>query len=191
MKVVKLFKSGNNHLTLQIDTVKLESLQKLLAIKYRAEVGILGASPHNRKDVSVRMATERSATGKGHASETTASTISNVAIGIAHEYGVKGGKSGGWKVPPRSFLWMPLSMYLMDKVNEKASVINRHLNMGDVKSCYDLLGVIGENVVQDAFKNSGPGWPKLKQITIDRKGSSKILIDTGQLRKSITSRVVA
>jgi phage gpG-like protein len=138
------------------------------------------------------MATERSATGKGHASKTEASQLTNVEIGIAHEYGVKGGMSGGWKIPPRSFLFTPLSMHLMDYVNEKASVINRYLNMAEVKNCYDLLGVIAENVVQEGFETGGFGaWPKLKDATIARKGSDSILIDTGQLRKSITSRVVA
>lgn len=191
MKVVQLYKNGRNSMTLNINTTKLEILQKVLGIKYRAEVGILGSSPHNRKPTNPRMATERNATGRGKASSTDASTKTNVEIGIAHEYGVKGSKSGGWKIPPRSFLWMPLSLHLIEYVNQKADVIKRYLNMADVKSCYVLLGIIAENVVQEAFNTGGFGsWEKLKQSTIDRKGSSSILIDTGQLRKSITSRVV-
>lgn len=190
MKSVQFYKSGQNHLTLKIDTAKLEALTKALKIKYHAEVGILGSSSHNRKNAAPRMATERNATGKGRPSDTTASTLTNVQIGIAMEYGIKNKTSGGWQVPARSFLWMPLSMHLMDAVNSKAGVINKYLNMAQVHKCYELLGIIGENVVQEAFKTGGFGtWAKLSPITIARKGSDKILIDTGQLRKAITSRV--
>ena len=190
MKVVQLFKSGNSSMTLQIDTAKLEILQKLLGVKYRVEVGILGNSEHNRKTVGPRMATERSATGKGRASKDTPSQLTNVQIGIAHEFGVKGGQHSGWKIPPRSFLWMPLTMNLMQKVNEKADVINKYLNAAKIKDCYVLLGIIAENVVQEAFAQGGPGWAPLAQSTKDHKGSDEILIDTGQLHKSITSRTV-
>lgn len=192
MRTVQVYRSGKNHLTLQINTVKLEALQKALGIKYRAEVGILGASPHNRKMVGPRMETVRSASGKGRPSQTMASSVTNAMIGAAHEFGVKNTKGAGWRVPPRSFLWMPLTMHLMEFVNAKADVINKKLNMAEVHGCYELLGIIAENVVQEAFKTEGWGaWPKLKPITIQRKGSDHILIDTGQLRKSITSRVVS
>lgn len=192
MKTVQIYKSGQNHLTLKIDTVKLEALSKALGLKYHAEVGILGNSSHYHKATAPRMATERQQHGKhGRPSKTQASTLTNAQIGIMHEYGVKGKTGSGWQVPPRSFLWMPLSMHLMAAVNDKASVINKNLNAADVFKCYELLGIIAENVVQEAFKTGGFGtWPKLAPATIARKGSDKILIDTSQLRRSITSRVV-
>lgn len=193
MKTVQIYKSGQNHLTLKVDTAKLESLSKALGIRYFTEVGILGSSSHNRKAVPPRMATERQQHGKtGKPSQTQSSTLTNAQIGTMHEYGVKSKTSGGWAVPPRSFLWMPLSMHLMQNVNTKADVINRYFNMAQVHKCYELLGIIAENTVQDAFKTGGFGtWPKLAASTIARKGSDKILIDTSQLRRSITSRVVS
>jgi phage gpG-like protein len=188
MKVVQLYKSGQNHMTLKINTVKLEAIQKALGIKYRTEVGILGASEHNRKQIGPRMASERNAKGLAKPSKTDASTLTNAQIGTIHEFG-----SVSRGIPARSFLWMPLSLHLMDEVNKKASVINNHLNMADIFKCYQLLGIIAENVVQEAFETGGFGhWQKLKAATIARKGGSEaILIDTAQLRKSITSRVVA
>lgn len=191
MKTVQLYKSGQNHMTLKINTVKFEALQKALGIKFVTEIGILGASSHNRKATAPRMATERSASGKGHASQDTASTKTNAEIGAMMEYGVKNKTSGGWQVPPRSFLFVPLMMNLMNEVNKKADVFNKYLNMANIHKCYELLGISAENVVQNAFKVSGPGWDPNAPSTIARKGSAKPLIDTGQLRKSITSRVVA
>lgn len=184
MKNVQVYKSGGSSLTLKINTVKLESLSKALGLKYHAEVGILADSSHNRKAVPPRKATERTATGKGRPGDNP-STLTNVEIGKLHEYGSK-----TRNIPARSFLWMPLSMHLMDAVNAKSGVINKYLNMAQVHKCYELLGIVGENVVQEAFKTGGFGtWPKLSPVTIARKGSDKILIDTAQLRKSITSRV--
>jgi hypothetical protein len=55
--------------------------------------------------------------------------------------------------------------------------------MTGVKSAVKLLGVMGEETVQEAFATGGFGqWPALRPRTIQRKGSSRILIDSAQLR---------
>jgi hypothetical protein len=67
----------------------------------------------------------------------------------------------------------------------------RRIRMTGVKSAVKLLGVMGEETVQEAFATGGFGqWPALRPRTIQRKGSSRILIDSAQLRKAVTSRVV-
>ncbi|PHS61072.1 MAG: hypothetical protein COB09_19175 [Thalassobium sp.] len=62
---------------------------------------------------------------------------------------------------------------------------------GNYEKVYALLGVKAEEIVQDGFATGGFGkWPALESSTIARKGSSGILIDTAELRKSVTSDVV-
>lgn len=47
-------------------------------------------------------------------------------------------------------------------------------------------GIQGQNVVRDWFTNSKNNWPENSPLTIARKGSDRPLIDTGELRKSVT-----
>ena len=62
---------------------------------------------------------------------------------------------------------------------------------GGMRGALKTLGVVAEGTIQKAFATGGWGeWPKLSPVTIRRKKSSKILIDTSQLRRSISSRVV-
>lgn len=50
----------------------------------------------------------------------------------------------------------------------------------------EKAGTQGENAVKGWFTNPKNGWAENAESTKKRKGSSKPLIDTGQLRKSIT-----
>lgn len=186
MNTLKLMKNGDSSMTININLDKLELIQKALGGKYRAQVGVLGSSPHNRSVLKPRMATERSAKGIGRPSKSLGADKTNAEIGADHEFG-----NIGRGLKQRSFLWMPLSLYLNDAVQKKAAVFNRLINLADLHQCYATLGIVAENVVQAAFQSGGFGnWPDISAETKARKGSDKILIDTAQLRKSITSRVV-
>jgi phage gpG-like protein len=111
------------------------------------------------------------------------SDLTNGDIGAVHEFG-----SMSQHIPQRSFLRMPLTTRLKDNVSSNWGEII--LRQG-FNSALRKLGVMGENTVQKAFATGGFGiWPKLKPATIARKRSSAILIDTAQLRRSISSRVV-
>ena len=50
----------------------------------------------------------------------------------------------------------------------------------------ERAGTQGENAVKGWFTNPKNSWAENAESTIKQKGSSKPLIDTGQLRKSIT-----
>lgn len=50
----------------------------------------------------------------------------------------------------------------------------------------ERAGTQGENAVKGWFTNPKNNWAENAESTIKQKGSSKPLIDTGQLRKSIT-----
>ncbi len=186
MKTNNIYNKGGLSLSTNVNIGKLELIEKALGKKFRAQVGVLGSSIHNRSVIKPRMATERNAEGIGRPSKSLGADKTNAEIGAEHEFGVV-----SRHLPARSFLWMPLSLHLNDAIQAKASVFNRLMSLAEIPKMYATLGILGENVVQAAFQTGGFGqWQKLSQETIDRKGSEKILIDTAQLRKSITSRVV-
>ena len=108
--------------------------------------------------------------------------ITLAELGAIHEYGVP--ENG---IPQRSFLRVPLQTNLdvlyksLDK-NLKFSKTNTNQALGK-------LGAKGVSIVLEAFKSSGNGtWSPLKPST--RKGTgAKPLIDTGQLRQSMTFKI--
>ena len=113
--------------------------------------------------------------------------IDNPTLGLVHEFG-----SAEHNIPARSFLLMPLMQRLQKRINQIgrgvwAGIINqRGLGHG-----LAVLGVQGEIVVQEAFDSGGFGqWAPNKPATIRRKKSAKPLIDTAQMRKAVSSRVV-
>lgn len=59
----------------------------------------------------------------------------------------------------------------------KPELVTRQLN---------LAGTVAENAARGWFTNPKNGWAPNAPSTIRRKGSSRPLIDTGQLRKAIT-----
>ena len=118
--------------------------------------------------------------------------LTNAQIGFIHEFGVMTGKN---KIPARSFLDMPLRLHLQDYI-DKSETLNGEafeeaLENGELEEYATQVGIVAERVVQDAFRTSGFGnWAPNRPSTILRKGSSKPLIDTGELRRSISSEVV-
>ena len=50
----------------------------------------------------------------------------------------------------------------------------------------NLAGMEGQLASQEWFTNPANGWPANADSTIEMKGSDRPLIDTGELRKSIT-----
>lgn len=108
----------------------------------------------------------------------------NAAILLKHEFG-----SG--KLPIRSVLRVPIILNL-EKYVEKSGFFNMDL----LKECVDMrslklmvakLGIVGEQIVADAFKTRGFGqW---KESNMAFKKNHETLVETGQLRTSITSVV--
>ena len=114
--------------------------------------------------------------------------LTNAEVGVIHEFGAPNAK-----IPERSFLRMPILSRLDDEI--------RTVPAGDWKDLLvssglpGVLRAIGQsavNVIQMAFHTGGFGrWAKLKPATMRRKGSSDILVDSTQLRRSITFAVVS
>lgn len=101
----------------------------------------------------------------------------NADIGFKHEFGVG--------VPQRSFLKISL---LKDR--DKIVKSTQKFLTKNPKKTLELIGVHGQNSVLESFKTEGFGkWKALSERTKEHKKSDKILIDTGQLRQSITFEV--
>jgi phage gpG-like protein len=149
----------------KIDLAGFEKIRETLGKDYYVKVGVLG----NAKNVR---------NGDG---------ITNAEAAVIHIFG-----SVTNNIPPRDFLVMPIETHAKEIVQFlDTSKVKRLITEGKIVDVYKSLGVIAEGYVLGAFASGGYGkWPALKDATVRRKGSSKPLIDTGQLRRSVTSQVV-
>lgn len=113
--------------------------------------------------------------------------ISNPELAIIQEFG-----SVSQNIPPRSFVRMPIQEKQKEILAFAADKKQADLLMaGDKKKALKNLGVFAEGIIQRAFDTGGFGkWAPNKPSTIRQKGSSKPLIDTSELRRAVTSKVV-
>ena len=170
------------HSFVKIDTTGLDNLLTVAEKKYAVRVGILGNKAHAKH----RMETGDLKKHGGHKIGNNASELTNAEIGLRHEKGVK-----SEHLPRRSWLVTPLEDHLPENLNkigeETIEMIIKHQWL----PAYQELGIICEQIIQRGFETGGFGkWKVLSKFTIQQKGSSAILIDTAQLRKSVTSTVV-
>jgi phage gpG-like protein len=113
--------------------------------------------------------------------------VTNAELGAIHEWG-----SFSRNIPPRSFLKMPISTKSEMIMKEATAGTKNLIGTGKIVLLLKRLGHACENVIEQAFDTSGfDSWDANKPETIRRKGSDSPLIDTGQLRRAIASRVVA
>lgn len=157
----------------KLDAENLEKLIKAAASfpNARVKVGVLGPKA-NRVDAGTLHNVEG---------------LNNAEIGLRNEFGVL-----SERIPERSFLRMPLLERLpktLEKVARK-DWITALIQHGKLKLLHNL-GVAGEGAVYDAFATKGFGkWKPNTPYTVMMKGSSRPLIDHGELRQSISSEVV-
>lgn len=116
----------------------------------------------------------------------------NAQIGFTNEFG----KLTGYpKIPERSFIRMPLNLHFNNRLKQKKSLAGKEfekaLKSGKIEDFARKVGLVAEEVIQEAFETRGWGkWPKNAPLTVELKGSDAPLIDTGQLRRAITSKVI-
>lgn len=144
-----------------LNTKGLENVLKMFKSKAIVKVGIIGKD--NRSD-----------------------GLTNSAIGAMHEFGTT-------KMPKRSFLKEPIADNL-DKQLKETGLLNKNTMKTVIKnsSPVDVLkkvGIIAEGIVAEAFATNGYGkWAPWKEGYSNNTGN--ILVDTQQLRNSISSVVV-
>jgi len=183
MKDIKINSPGLKG-SVKLDLTKLEAIEVQLRKRFAVKIGILGASSHNRKVTLNKIVKGKGFTmrAKGKAS----AGITNASIGLIHE---KGSVSKG--IPARSFLYMPLSLKLPGAISKVGPGVMKSLTANNIKIAYAGLGVLAENIVQTGFATHGYGkWAPNAPSTVRQKKSSRPLIDTAQLRRSVTSTVV-
>jgi hypothetical protein len=135
----------------------------------KAMLARLGKSPSVRVGVIGREAQERGKNG--------GSTVGEIAS--YHEFGLG--------VPRRSFIRDYVDQNRL-AITAKIDAIGGRIVGGlDPKKGMDLLGLYLVGEIQDRISDHIP--PPLAESTIERKGSDTPLIDTGQLRSSITHAV--
>jgi hypothetical protein len=100
-------------------------------------------------------------------------------VAAAHEFGAP--KRG---IPERSYLRLTLNTNRPKYVNFNRAVIPRIVR-GQI-GFEQALGMLGEMAKGDVQRFMASNSYQLKPATIKRKGSSRALIDTGNLRQSIT-----
>ncbi len=152
------------------DEIQLKGLEQLLKVLKgkppQIKIGVLGASGRS---------------GKGKESD-------NATIGAVHEYGAP-----NRGIPQRSFLRIPL-MENLQKEMEASGLLDEKameevIKQGTMKPWLEKVAIMAEAVVDDAFETKGNGkWPAWKTPGYTNEGGT-LLVDSGQLRRSITSKI--
>lgn len=179
-----------------IDLSKLEKMREEIEKKYMARVGVLGqktnrvpmitGESHDRYKLRLKKLNQIVKKGFGSFEIRNNQEKTNAEIGLIHEMG-----SLSLHIPRRSFLEMPLTLKLFSYGKVFGDQIMKGIDSGNIRPSYVNLGIKAEQIVQLAFASRGFGqWQENAQSTIERKKSSSPLIDTAQLRRSITSDVV-
>lgn len=123
-------------------------------------------------------------TEKGRSPSSVPTGMTMAQLAMLHEHG-----SSANGLPPRPFMKQTADAN-MDKAKELSRRLYRSMTQGRI-SVYQGLGRLGEWYVGQTKRMLRDGnFSPLKASTVARKRSSRPLIDTGQLRNSVVSRVI-
>lgn len=107
----------------------------------------------------------------------------NASIGAEHEF--------GGKFPQRSFLRVPISENMQKEMDNSGAFDKDALAMvlkeGSPTAWLRKVAIIAERIVAEAFETGGFG--RWKPSNMLRKKNHQTLVETQQLRNSITSEV--
>jgi len=159
----------------KLDLRNLERIQKQLQRKFYTKVGVIGSKAGQHFHVY-----------KDGEKPVKNPDPTNAELGAMHEEGV-----AALNIPPRSWLKMPLALRMPAIFRAIGQKMLDTLDKDNIELAYKKLGVRAEAAIQLAFATRGFGhWAKNAQMTIDLKdGKDSPLINTGQLRQSVTSGV--
>lgn len=110
--------------------------------------------------------------------------LTNASIGAIHELGLGN--------PVRSFLRAPLINHYSKFLKKSGffkngEEIRESLENSSLKPLFEKMAVVAENVVDEAFQTGGFGeW---KPSDMSKKKNNQTLVESQQLRDSITSEV--
>jgi hypothetical protein len=145
------------------NTKELDALIKILSKNPPyTKVGILGSSNNRKEDAN-----------------------DNASIGLKHEFGNEG-------MPERSFLRVPIAEHFEKRMQDAGAFSAESFEAIKKERSFvgfmRKVGMIGVQIVQDAFDTGGFG--KWKPSNMKYKKNHQTLVETQQLRNSIISQVV-
>ena len=110
-----------------------------------------------------------------------------VIYAASNEFGTRT-KNGKVHIPQRSFLRSAIDLNTLEirQFIQEQLFLVLHEEIDD-RTALNKIGVYLVGLVQERISSNIP--PPNKPITVERKKSSKTLIDTGRLRQSITYRI--
>lgn len=152
---------------IKFDTKRLKAIAKQWKKNPYVKVGILAGKDDKRNDGQT-----------------------NTQIAFAHEFGSRG-RYGS--LPERSFLRMPIQDDFPTVFNQYAK--SPEASVDFVRNPKKFLNVVGElalQVIDDAFANGGSSKTKWAELSEQAKATKKvdqILVETGQLRDSISYEI--
>jgi phage gpG-like protein len=149
----------------------------------RVRVGVLGGKTI-RNQVKVEGGKSVNAANKRPKGKFDVST--NAAVGAIHEFGSE-------KMPQRSFLRVPISEKLQERLESAGAFtpdeFSKVVKEASLVPWLHRIAIVAEKIVGDAFATGGFGkWPKWKTKGYENN-TGMLLVDTQQLRNSITSEV--
>lgn len=161
----------------------LDQLVRALGDGQVVRVGILANK--SGRGASGKLRSEKS--GGGHRiDKTQASEINNAELGAIHEFG-----SISRHIPKRSWLRMPIFQNAKIIIDDAAKALPEAVQSGSMTRVLKIIGISAQAQIQKAFASRGFGrWKPDAASTIAAKRSDAPLIDTAQLRRSVTSAVV-
>ena len=152
------------------DTGPVDLAKRLDAMKrLKVRVGVLADAPKK----------EGTRTGKRGRQIQQAATLAQVAA--AHEFGTD-------KIPQRSFIRATVDLKASE-IRAQQESLAAQVIAGKItpEVAMERLGIFTQGLIQARIAEGID--PPLKPATIARKGSSKQLVDSGQLRSSITYQI--
>lgn len=133
----------------------------------------------NIPEVRVGILGDKDARTKGNAK-------SNATIGAKHEF-------GSAEVPQRSFLRVPITEHMQEYLDKSGffdkDALSKVITNASLIVWVKKIGLIAETIVADGFASGGFGkWAKWRNPNYTNN-TGQILVDTQQLRNSISSEV--
>ena len=112
------------------------------------------------------------------------SKVTVTAVGAAHEFGTS-------KIPQRSWLRSTYDVKHGAWFNKTKQLFSK-IMIGKLRTetALDVMGLLIVSDIKRKIKAGDSSWPPLADSTIEAKGSSRPLIDTGQFINSVISKRV-
>ena len=95
-----------------------------------------------------------------------------------------------WKIPPRPIIEPAIEASgNKERIEEDLKIAAQHMLAGDSANAVDALhraGTDAMNIVKLWFDDTRNNWPDISDKTKKAKGSTKILVDSSQMKNAIT-----